>query len=226
VRRTGGPALVTSRAAAPPLVLASGSPRRRQVLEQLGLAFEVVPPPESAERGWDGLEAPGDFAGGLAVAKARAVARERPGSLVVGADTIVVLDGEVLGKPSDSGEAAGMLRRLAGREHVVHTGLAVLAPGGADGGEASGVESTAVAIRRLSDAEIEAYVATGEPLDKAGAYGIQGLGAALVESVRGCYFNVMGFPVARFLALLGELGYAYAWPGTVLPRGGRAMTRS
>jgi septum formation protein len=190
------------------------------VLEQLGLAFEVVPPPEGVERGWDGAEAPGDFAGGLAMAKARAVARERRGSLVVGADTIVVLDGEVLGKPPDAGAAARMLRRLAGREHLVHTGLALVAPGGA---EANGVESTAVTIRRLSDDGIEAYVATGEPLDKAGAYGIQGLGAALVESVRGCYFNVMGFPVARFLALLGELGYAYAWPGVVVPRGGRAV---
>jgi septum formation protein len=102
---------------------------------------------------------------------------------------------------------------------VVHTGIAMTAP---DGEVVSGVESTEVAIRPLSGDEIEAYVATGEPLDKAGAYGIQGLGAALVEGVRGCYFNVMGFPVTRFRALLGELGYTYAWPGFLLPSAGRS----
>lgn len=203
-----------TRPAAPDLVLASGSPRRRQVLEQLGLTFEVVPPPEDVERAWDGSEPPEVFAQGLAMAKAAAVAPRRPGMIVLAADTIVVLDGEVLGKPVDAAEAARMLRRLAGREHLVHTGMAMTAP---DGAAASGVESTEVAIRSLSGEEIEAYVATGEPLDKAGAYGIQGLGAALVEGVRGCYFNVMGFPVTRFRALLGELGYTYAWPGFLLP---------
>ena len=106
-----------------------------------------------------------------------------------------------------------MLARLAGREHFVHTGIAVVSPGG----EASGVETTRVSIRGLAPAEIEAYVATGEPLDKAGAYGIQGLGAALVERVTGCYFNVMGFPVVRFLSLLDELGYVYQWPGAIRP---------
>jgi septum formation protein len=197
--------------AAPRLVLASGSPRRRHVLEQLGLAFTVAPPPEGVERGWDGAEAPEAFARELALAKGRA-ARARDGdALVVSADTIVVLDGEVLGKPAGPAGARAMLGRLAGREHVVHTGLALLSPGG----DASGVESTAVLIRPLAPPEIDAYVATGEPLDKAGAYGIQGLGAALVESVRGCYFNVMGFPVARFLSLLEQLGYRYAWPGEI-----------
>ncbi len=198
---------------APPLVLASTSPRRRHVLEQLGLVFEVAPPPPDAERAWDGAEPPDRFARGLALAKGRAVRAGRPGALVVAADTIVVLDGEVLGKPAGPAAARAMLARLAGREHMVHTGVAVLAPGG----EASGVEATEVALRALSEADVAAYVATGEPLDKAGAYGIQGLGAALVEGVRGCYFNVMGFPVARFLALLEELGFTYDWPGKVRP---------
>lgn len=200
--------------AAPPLLLASASPRRQAILEQLGLDFEVVPPPLEAERRWDGAELPAAYAREIAVAKARAVAARRSDALVLGADTIVVLDGDVLGKPVDPGEARRMLARLGGREHVVHTGIAVVTPEGAEG---SAVEATAVAIRSLSPAEVEAYVATGEPLDKAGAYGIQGLGAALVEGVRGCYFNVMGLPVARMLTLLRELGYPYAWPGTLRP---------
>jgi len=198
---------------APRIVLASASPRRRQVLEQLGLRFEVDPPPHDAERGWDGAEPPDAFARELAIVKGRTVSARRREGLVVAADTIVVLNGEVLGKPADPAEARGMLARLGGREHLVHTGIVVVGPDG----EASGVETTSVAIRPLREEEIEAYVATGEPLDKAGAYGIQGLGAALVEGVRGCYFNVMGFPVVRFLALLEELGYAYAWPGAIRP---------
>lgn len=200
--------------AGPALVLASTSPRRRAVLEQLGLSFDVVAPPAEAERCWDGREPPDTFALEIARAKARAVASRRPGALVVAADTIVVLDGDVLGKPADPDEARRMLARLGGREHVVHTGIAIITPEGAEG---AGVEATAVAIRALSVAEIDAYVVTGEPLDKAGAYGIQGLGAALVERVRGCYFNVMGLPVTRLLALLRELRYPYSWPGSIRP---------
>jgi septum formation protein len=210
---------IASRAAtetpALPLVLASGSPRRRAVLEQLGLQFEVVCPPPGTEWGWNRNEAPEMFARAVAEAKARPAARARPEAMVLAADTIVVLGGEVLGKPADPSGARAMLERLAGREHLVHTGVALIAP---DGGTASGVETTTVAIRRLDPEEIAAYVATGEPLDKAGAYGIQGLGAALVDSVRGCYFNVMGLPVGRMLALLGELGCAYVWPGSIVRR--------
>jgi septum formation protein len=185
------------------------------VLEQIGLRFEIVPPSGDVERSWDGAEPADAFARAVAEAKARAVAPERPHAVVLAADTIVVLDGEVLGKPAGVVEAARMLGRLAGREHVVHTGIAVVAPGGV---LASGVESTAVGIRPLTGAEIDAYVATGEPLDKAGAYGIQGLGAALVEEVRGCYFNVMGLPLARLLAVLRELGFDYFWPGSIVRR--------
>lgn len=200
--------------AAPPLVLASGSPRRREILDRLGLEFEVVPAPDDVEGEWDGEEPPEAFARRAATAKADAVAAGRPDRLVVGADTIVVLDGRVLGKPADGAEARTILGRLAAREHVVHTGVAVLAPGPR---RAAGVESTAVRFRGLTAAEIEAYVETGEPLDKAGAYGIQEFGASLVEGIRGCYFNVVGLPVARLLTLLSETGWRYRPPGRILP---------
>lgn len=195
---------------APPLVLASGSPRRRQVLEQLGVAFRIAPAPDGVETPWDGVESPPAFAERLAGAKAAVVAASCPDAIVLAADTIVVLEGAVLEKPRDEAHAREMLARLAGREHVVHTGTAIAAVGGRT---ASGVESTGVRFRALDAAQIEAYVATGEPLDKAGAYGIQGFGAALVESVHGCYFNVMGFPVNRVLALLEQVGWRYTFPG-------------
>ena len=198
----------------PPLVLASGSPRRRQVLEQLGIDFRVVPAPDGVETPWNGLESPPDFAERLALAKATTVSSSHPDAIVLAADTIVVLEGTVLEKPRDEAHARQMLTRLAGREHVVHTGAAVTA---AEGRTASGVESTGVRFRPLDADQIEAYVATGEPLDKAGAYGIQGFGAALVESVDGCYFNVMGFPVNRVLALLERIGWRYAFPGRLVP---------
>jgi septum formation protein len=198
---------------APPLVLASGSPRRRQVLEQLGVDFRVVPAPDGVETPWNGVESPVEFAVRLARAKSAAVASSVPGAIVLAADTIVVLEGAVLEKPRDEAHARQMLTHLAGREHVVHTGVAVA---GTEGRTVSGVESTAVRFRPLDAGQIDAYVATGEPLDKAGAYGIQGFGAALVESVHGCYFNVMGFPVNRVLALLERSGWRYAFPGRLV----------
>jgi septum formation protein len=209
--------------AAPPLVLASGSPRRRQVLTQLGLAFEVAPAPEGVESPWDGDESPAGFAERLAREKAAVVAAVHPQAIVLAADTIVVLGGAVLEKPRGEAHAREMLARLAGREHVVHTGAAIVSPGGgaaegARGGRAvaSGVESTRVRFRPLELGAIDAYVATGEPLDKAGAYGIQGYGAVLVETVRGCYFNVMGFPVTRVLSLFEEVGWRYEFPGRLV----------
>lgn len=205
--------------AAPALVLASGSPRRRQILAQLGLAFEAIAAPEGVETPWDGFEEPTAFAARLARGKASVVSESRPDAVVVAADTIVVLDGEVLEKPDDAADACRMLARLAGREHVVHTGVAIEAQRAAGGRVVvEGLESTGVRFRALEAAEIERYVATGEPLDKAGAYGIQGFGAALVESVRGCYFNVMGFPVTRILALLAETGWRYEFPGRLVAR--------
>lgn len=203
---------------APPLVLGSGSPRRRQVLEQLGLAFEVVPPPDGLEPLWDGSEGPLSFAERLARAKANAVSAVRPDAIVLAADTIVVLDGAVLEKPRDETDARAMLSRLAGREHVVYTAAAIEAIGARGRSAVLGIESTGVRFRPLTPEHIAAYVATGEPLDKAGAYGIQGYGAALVESVRGCYFNVMGLPVTRVLALFEQLGWRYQFPGRLAPR--------
>lgn len=207
------------RPGSPALVLASSSPRRRRILELLGLAFEVRPASPEVEGSWDGAEPPSAFARRAASAKAAEIADGRADALVVAADTIVVLDGTVLGKPADEAEARATLARLAGREHVVHTGVAVVAParGVSPRREASGVEATAVRFRPLTEEDVEAYVATGEPLDKAGAYGIQGHGAALVQEVRGCFFNVMGLPVARLLTLLEEAGWRYAFPGVLRP---------
>lgn len=200
---------------APPLVLASASPRRSQLLEQLGLCFEVVPADidESEEMG----ESASAHVRRLAVSKARAVAASRPDALVIGGDTIVTLHGEILGKPADEGEALRTLLRLQGHEHRVETGLALVAPGGR---EAVDVVSADVRFRRFDRAFAEAYLATGEPLDKAGAYGIQGFGAALVDSIRGDYFAVMGLPLARLVELLGELGWEYGFGGRLSQRTG------
>ena len=187
-------------------------------MERLGLAFDVAPPPEGLEPPWDGTVPPLEFAADLARRKVTAVSSTRPDAIVLAADTIVVLDGGVLGKPRDEHDARAMLFRLAGREHVVHTAVAIDGPGGEGRAGTSGIETTTVRFRPLDTAEIAAYVATGEPLDKAGAYGIQGYGAALVESVHGCFFNVMGLPVTRVLALIGTIGWRYEFPGRLAPR--------
>ena len=185
-------------------------------MERLGLAFQVAPPPDGLEPPWDGVVPPLDFAAELARRKASAVSADCPDAIVLAADTIVVLDGAVLGKPRDDHDARAMLFRLAGREHLVHTAVVIAAPGAGERREASAVETTTVRFRPLAVDEIAAYVATGEPLDKAGAYGIQGFGAALVESVQGCFFNVMGLPVTRVLALLDGLGWRYEFPGRLV----------
>lgn len=184
-----------------PLVLASSSPRRRELLGLIGLACEVVP--SNIDENWQGGETPAAHAERLAREKAAAVARA--GAVVIGADTVVVIDGAILGKPRDTAEAAAMLRRLSGREHLVHTAIAVAF----EGRVVSGVETTRVRIRSLDGATIAAYVATGEPLDKAGAYGIQGFGAVLVERIDGDYFTVMGLGLGRLVALLRQVGLEY-----------------
>jgi len=191
-----------------PVVLASASPRRRELLALLGLDFDVVP--ADVDETWREGEPPGAHAERLARSKASACRRD--GAVTVAADTIVVVDGSILGKPRDAAEAAAMLGRLAGREHVVHTGIAVAY------GErlASGVEATRVWFRSLDAAAIAAYVATGEPMDKAGAYGIQGFGAVLVERIEGDYFTVMGLGLARLVDLLPAVGLRYAF-GRVTP---------
>ena len=199
-----------TRRSEPDLVLASASPRRRELIERLGLAFEVLPADvdESPVRG----EAPADMALRLAEAKALAIAHVRPTAVVIGSDTIVVIDGRVLGKPADEEDAVRMLLHLRGREHRVETGIAVVAPP-ADGAKAARVASSTVGVavrfRSFDEDFARAYVRTREPLDKAGAYGIQGFGSALVERIDGDYFAVMGLPVARMLEHLEELGWSY-----------------
>ena len=170
-----------------PLVLASASPRRRDLLARLGLAFEVRP--TDADETWPDLPV-GPAAEAVALRKARAA--RAPGALVLAADTVVVLDGDVLGKPADAADARATLRRLSGRTHTVTTGLAL----GLDGRETTASATTAVTFAELTDAEIAAYVATGSPLDKAGSYGIQDdAGALLVARIDGDYFNVVGLPL-------------------------------
>lgn len=190
---------------APRLILASQSPRRAELLTRLGLQFEILP--AEVDESYLGDEMPADHAERLAREKAVAVARRHPDALVIGADTIVIIDGDVLGKPRDAAEAGRMLRRLADREHQVYTAVAV-----AWGTRLhSAVEPVRVRFRPLDDRECDEYVATGEPMDKAGAYGIQGFGSALVESIQGDYFAVMGLPVVRTLSLLRRHGWRYAF---------------
>ncbi len=188
----------------PPLVLASGSPRRRQILEQIGLAFDVEPADvdETVLAG----ESAADHVLRLAVAKARAVATRRPEAMVIGGDTVVVLDDAILAKPRHADHAVDMLMRLQDRTHRVTTGVAVVAPGDR---VASDVVNVDVRFRAFDADLARAYVATGEPMDKAGAYGIQGSGAVLVDSVQGDYFAVMGLPIGALIRLLGDVGWSY-----------------
>ena len=185
------------------VVLASASPRRLALLRQIGIE-PVVEPADVDETLTDGVDVAAAVAG-LAATKARAVAARHQGErlLVLGADTLVVLDGGPLGKPADPAEAREMLRRLSGREHHVVTGVAIIDT--ASGTDLGGVETTVVRFRTLSTDEIDAYVATGEPLDKAGAYGIQGGAGAFVEELVGDHSNVVGLPLALVERLLGEI---------------------
>jgi septum formation protein len=186
------------------LVLGSRSPRRAELLRTVGIPFEVHPPGDVEENLASSLAPlhaePSAYAVALAEAKGRAVAAARPGRLVLAADTVVLLGGDLLEKPRDEDDAVNLLTRLSGREHTVITALTLVGgPAGAAG--TSGWEATRVEFMALEAAAIRRYVATGEPMDKAGAYGIQGYGAMMVRRVQGCYFNVMGLPLAR----LGEM---------------------
>ncbi|MDN5344745.1 MAG: nucleoside triphosphate pyrophosphatase [Clostridia bacterium] len=184
------------------LILASASPRRRELLARLGLGF-TIQPSEVDESGYRDLP-PADKVEALALAKARAVAATAEGALVIGADTVVVLQGQVLGKPASAAEAVAMLEFLSGRTHTVYTGVAVVrAPAGP---AAAAHACTEVTFRQLSSAIIAAYVASGEPMDKAGAYGIQGRGALLVAGINGDYFNVVGLPLVKVAELLEQFG--------------------
>ena len=181
------------------LILASASPRRADILRRLEFEFDIVPAPAEVEDGL-AVDDPLDRALAGAALKAEAVSRQRPDALCVGADTVVVLDGVVLGKPVDDGEARRYLEALSGHTHTVVTGLALRRF--VDDTRVDGRERTEVTFRRLTREDVDRYVACGEGRDKAGAYGIQGFGAALVASVTGCYYNVVGLPVALLFDLL------------------------
>jgi septum formation protein len=192
----------------PRVILASQSPRRRELMTLIGIPH-VVRPADIDESYLPGEEAAA-HAQRLAREKAAVVAADEPDAVVVGSDTIVVVDGEVLGKPRDAAHAAQMLTRLSGRSHVVMTGIAVRL----GGAERSAVEMVGVTFHPLSVEDIHAYIATGEPMDKAGAYGIQGYGATIVERVDGDYFAVMGLPLQRMVRLMAELGLRYRFGGS------------
>ena len=185
------------------VVLASSSPRRRELLDLVGICHTVSPADidESLRVG----ELPEAYAERLARAKAETLAQGNPDALIVGADTIVVIDDIVLGKPKDTGDAERMLGLLSGRSHTVMTAVAV----NYLGRTVSTVEIVDVTFRPLGEEEIRNYVATGEPMDKAGAYGIQGYGATIVRRIDGDYFAVMGLSLVKLVALMAELGVSY-----------------
>ena len=187
------------------IILASSSPRRADLLANLGVSFELAPS-DIHERPHPN-EAPADYIIRLARAKVIAVARHRETGLLVGADTIVVLDGKILGKPEDEDDADLMLRQLAGRWHAVMTGVALY--DAATRREVADYEKTLVRFAQLSDKEIEWYIKTGEPLDKAGSYGIQGLGGLFVEEIAGNYYNVVGLPLPLLYRLAKRMGCSF-----------------
>ena len=181
------------------LVLASASPRRQELLRNAGIEFEVQP----AHILEDPLprEAAKDCAERLARQKALAVAQKRPKDIVLGADTVVVVDGQLLGKPSDAADAVRMLRLLSGREHQVITGVCLVV----DGKPSVASETTIVTVSELTDQDIAEYVATGEPMDKAGGYAIQGIASRWIPRIEGDYSNVVGLPVALLWRMLREV---------------------
>ena len=187
------------------VILASQSPRRRELLNLVGIAHEVQP--ADIDESYVGGERPREHAERLAREKTAVIAEREPDALIIGSDTIVVVDGDVLGKPVDELDAVRMLARLAGRSHVVITAVAVAWRGETR----SSVEEVGVTFHPMTRSEIDAYIATGEPMDKAGAYGIQGYGATIVSRVDGDYFAVMGLPLQRLTRVLAAIGVRYAF---------------
>jgi len=187
------------------VILASQSPRRRELLNLVGIAHEVQP--ADIDESYLAGERPRAHAERLARGKTAVIARREPDALVIGSDTIVVVDGDVLGKPVDVPDAVRMLERLAGRSHVVVTAVAVAWRGETR----SAVEEVGVTFHPMNRTEIDAYIATGEPMDKAGAYGIQGYGATIVSRVDGDYFAVMGLPLQQLTRVLASIGIRYAF---------------
>jgi len=185
----------------PSIILASKSPRRQELMRQVGIWVEIIPSivEESPLEG----ETPEEHVIRLAEEKGKEVAARNPGRWVIGADTIVLIDGDVLGKPRNRKEAEAMLMRLSGKEHKVYTGICIIGPDGKTLETQSVM--TRVLIKELSLAEIEGYVKTGEPFDKAGGYAIQGMGAALVKEIHGSYSNVVGLPLCELVEILARM---------------------
>lgn len=191
----------------PRVLLASSSPRRRELLTMIGIAHEVIP--ADIDEAYLPGEAPLAHAERLARAKVDTIAQVAPDAVVIGADTIVVIDDQVLGKPRDEVHAAAMLRQLSGRTHEVLTAVAVARAKRID----SVVEVVSVTFRELREDEIRSYIATREPMDKAGAYGIQGYGATIVQRIDGDFFAVMGLSLVRLVTLLAQHGLTYDFRG-------------
>ena len=187
------------------IILASASPRRRELLEMLGVRNMTVMPAQGEEAACEGFS-PADTVLALSRAKAEEVAQRCSqagiSGVIIAADTVVAAEHEILGKPRDEAQAAQMLRSLSGRTHKVYTGVTVIA------GDRllAAAEETAVTFRSMTEREIAAYIATGEPMDKAGAYGIQGIASLFVEKIDGDFFNVMGLPLCRLAQMLSEVG--------------------
>ena len=184
------------------IILASASPRRRELLKMLGIENLRIIPALGEEKVEDGLS-PEETVRRLALEKAREVyCGCGESNIVIGADTIVYMDGMILGKPEDEAQAAAMLRRLQGRTHSVFTGVALIGRGA----ELVEVQETAVTFREISESEILAYVKTGEPMDKAGAYGAQGIGSIFIDRIDGDFYNVVGLPLCTLGKMLGKIG--------------------
>lgn len=181
-------------------ILASGSPRRKELLKMIGFEFDVVSPDvdENSKSG----ESPREHAHRLAIEKAKKVAKNCPDSWIIAADTIVVIDGEILGKPRDEREAFEMLKKIAGKQHTVITAFCIFK---GDKSAHEGFVESKVEIAPLTDDEIRWYISTGEPLDKAGAYGAQGIGAMFIKSIKGSYTNVVGLPLAELIEAMKKL---------------------
>ena len=186
------------------LILASDSPRRKELLERMTPTFECIP--ASVNEEVDSNLKPHEVVKELALRKAQAVSANEPAAYVIGADTIVVCQGKIFGKPKDHDEAFRMLKQLSGNTHSVYTGVAIVF------GEKIDVfaEETKVTFWELTDGEINDYISTGEPFDKAGSYGIQGFGATLVKGIKGDFFNVVGLPVARVYRTLKNMGFSFS----------------
>jgi len=184
------------------IILASASPRRQELLRQIGLNFEVIAP--TVDENIQESLSPHEAVCELAFRKSAEVAEQLSEGLVIGADTVVVYNRRILGKPVSYTDAVETLRNLSGSDHLVITGFCVI--DGATGSIVKASETTRVFFRHLIDEEIESYVKSGEPIDKAGSYGIQGLGAILVERIEGCYFNVVGLPLTKLAKTLREFG--------------------